>query len=349
MLSFVQEIQKSNNEMFRSKITEILDISDDRKVENAYFKKSLIDSFFSKSYSLNYSFSFSGLDFSFSCESEQDSYFQFFVSKNSNVIFDFLYILADNADELFEDAFESPLYNHIKNHDIHILCLNPENFETIKEIKFVFDKLCDSRFISSHDFIKTLRGSIEKMNVRAEVYLVPKYNYEYDMETAKEICRDDNVNHGDLIIGDDFHYHSISVIYKKFCEGKGVLPSSQNETSSDECLTVEGNINVQIVDTLDHNQFPSTYRMIPSFVTDRIQFPLLFYSDLLEDSTIQSIELGRKHKDFLFKYLDELNFGKLRYSTDGKFLYVRRLNECYNCDVYDLKTKKCIDEDEELV
>lgn len=343
MLSFVREIQKSNNETFRAKITEILDISDDRKIENAHFKNSLIDSFFSKRYSLNYSFSFSGLDFKFSCESENDSYFCFTVGKNSTIIFDFLYILADNAEELFEDQFENPFYNHIKNNDIHILCLNPENFETIEEIKFVFDRLCDSGFISSEDFIKVLRSSIEKMNVKAEVYLLPKYNYEYDMEAAKEIGRDDIVKHGDLIIGDDFHYHSISVVYKKFVDGEGVLPCSPNGNPPDESLIVQGFTNVQIVNTLDHSQFPSTYRMIPSFVTDEIEFPLLFYSDLLEDSTIQLIELGRKHEDFLLKYLDEVVFSRLAYSTDGKFLYVRRLNECYNFEVYDLKTKECID------
>lgn len=92
----------------------------------------------------------------------------------------------------------------------------------------------------------------------ANVYVIDDYDYKKDMNKALEIANYDNVKHGDIICGTDYHMNSTAIIYKQ----------------PDE---------IKIIDALDLNEFPKTVFNVKSNISKFIPNPHIFYAELLDE------------------------------------------------------------------
>lgn len=146
----------------------------------------------------------------------------------------------------------------------------------------------------------------------ANVYVIEDYNYKKDMDEALIIANDDDVMHGDIICGIDYHMNSTSIVYKQ----------------PDE---------IKIINALDLNEFPKTVFNVKSNISKFIQNPHIFYAELLneeislmdQDTFISEVELSEEHEHFISKFVkpDFLNYS---YRIDSINLYVINKNNKYN-------------------
>lgn len=341
----LEEIKLQLNSIFHKKLEDLFHM----KINSAHYSEKSIDSFGTLKGSKIFSFDFSGdrsyndyndyNDYTFSYEymyEEEKIFFHFHVRKRyTGFEFEFLIINDDYSREEFDEFFGDFSYEHVKTLGYDVLVFNPSNYSKNPFIKTVFERLCNSGFIDERVFVDHFNDIIGRMSWRADLHYIEDFDAKRDREQALEIAK--TAIHGDLIVGDDFHQNSIVVVFKEQVSGLGTGPNGE---------IVKLKENIQLINTLDLTQFPATYRIIPEFITQDIDYPHHFYSDLLEDGTISQVYLDVRHSDFIQRYEEELSFKNCRYSIDSNYLYIilRENGKCF--DTYDLKTGQSIHQEE---
>ena len=255
----------------------------------------------SKTKIMDYNFDLFGFTFAYSFRKYMGSSRVFFtVDKREEKVFDFvLFFNEEEKDEFYEELCDDPCYDQLDYGEYNVFCYGVHNYKD--KIKFVIEKLCDSHAVFGGPFVRIFRESMLMFSQSADIHIIPKYDFTDDIDKALELAKNDYVKNGDLIHGDDSRIHSISVVNKNFDD--------------------EGNrCQIQLHEILNP-------WVIPKNVTCKIKFPHLFYADLLNDQTIQAVELCDEHDTFLLKYLDSVNTNKYRYLIDADNLYVESIND----------------------